>query len=272
MMTLRFAARLRGVVARWLAIVAAVGPTTAGRAEEPVVAPDSAAVTHPSRGQFGQRVRERLRMVERQIERPSDPRRPVTDPRVLQAMRTVPRHAFVPKPRQWQAYDDSPLPIGEGQTISQPYIVALMTELLAVRPGDRVLEVGTGSGYQAAVLAELTPHVFSIEIVPELHERAQRLLAELGYGTVRTRLGDGFDGWPEHAPFQCILMTCAIDEVPAPLWEQLASDGRLVLPLGEVTSVQELVVLTKGPDGQRQMQRVIPVRFVPTTGKAQQQD
>lgn len=278
---------MRGRIARWLAVVAALAPA-AGRAQPPAPASsaandttaaplagstaDSPTLAPSPRGAAGERTRERLRMVERQIAHPPDTRRPVEDPRVLQAMRAVPRHAFVPKSRGWQAYDDSPLPIGEGQTISQPYIVALMTELLMLRPGDRVLEVGTGSGYQAAVLAELTPHVFTIEIVPQLHERARRLLADLGYGTVRTRLGDGFDGWPQYAPYQGILMTCAIDEVPAPLWDQLAVGGRMVLPLGDMASAQELVVLIKGDDGQRQMQRILPVRFVPTTGKAQTPD
>jgi protein-L-isoaspartate(D-aspartate) O-methyltransferase len=258
-------------VARWLAVVAALAPAAVGRAHPAPQPADSSAVADRPRGHAQERSRDRQRMVDRQIARGGPFRQPVTDARVLAAMRAVPRHEFVPRAMRWRAYEDTPLPIGEGQTISQPYIVALMTELLALRPGDKVLEIGTGSGYQAAVLAELTPHVFSIEIVPQLYERARSVLADLGYTTIRTRLGDGFDGWPEEAPFHAIIMTCAIDEVPDPLWRQLAPGGRLVLPLGDRSSTQDLVVLTKDAAGGRQLRRVVPVRFVPTTGKAQQQ-
>ena len=166
-------------------------------------------------------------MVARQLQR-----RDITDPRVLIAMGTVPRHRFVPGALASQAYGDYPLPIGGGQTISQPYIVALMTQWAEVAPGDKVLEVGTGSGYQAAVLAELTEKVFSIEIRPELARRASALLKEMGYGRVQVRSGDGYRGWPEEAPFDAILVTAAAPRVPPALAAQLKEGGRLVIPLG----------------------------------------
>lgn len=192
--------------------------------------------------------------------------RDITDERVLAAMRRVPRHRFVPAAQRPWAYDDRPLPIGHEQTISQPYIVALMTQLAALEPGDRVLEIGTGSGYQAAVLAELGCEVWSIEIVRPLGERAGRLLAELGYDRVHTRIGDGYRGWPEHAPFDAVLVTAAPPEIPEPLLEQLAVGGRLVVPVGR--GVQDLIVVTRTEDGFPR-RRHIPVRFVPMTGEAQ---
>jgi protein-L-isoaspartate(D-aspartate) O-methyltransferase len=159
--------------------------------------------------------------------------RGVRDSSVLDAMRTVPRHRFVPAGHAYQAYADQPLPTGEGQTISQPYIVALMTELLGCGPKDTVLEIGTGSGYQAAVLAELVAHVYSIEIVEILARRADSTLKELGYGNISVKAGDGYRGWPEHAPFDAIIVTAAPDHIPEPLVEQLKVGGRLVIPVGD---------------------------------------
>ncbi|MGD8608625.1 MAG: protein-L-isoaspartate(D-aspartate) O-methyltransferase [Myxococcales bacterium] len=208
------------------------------------------------------RVEERNQMVRKQIEA-----RGIHDRSVLQAMRTVPRHRFVPPSERAYAYDDRPLPIGHGQTISQPYIVALMTELARVRPGDHVLEVGTGSGYQAAVLAEIGVKVYSIEIVEPLAKRAQKLLDELGYGKrVEVRQGDGYGGWPGHAPFDAIVVTAAPPKIPEPLKQQLAVGGRLIIPVGE--HFQSLLRITRTKDGFRE-ESVIPVRFVPMTGKAQ---
>jgi protein-L-isoaspartate(D-aspartate) O-methyltransferase len=191
----------------------------------------------------------------------------IRDPKVLAAMRKVPRHAFVPPEWRDRAYDDRPLPIGEDQTISQPYIVAFMTEQLALKPGERVLEIGTGSGYQAAILAELVKDVYTIEIVEPLGKRAAETLKRLGYARVHTRLGDGYRGWPEAAPFHAIIVTCAPDAVPKPLIEQLAEGGRMVIPVGEAGGPQQLIVLRK-ENGKLVTQRTLPVRFVPMTGEA----
>ncbi len=187
--------------------------------------------------------------------------RGVSDARVLAAMRRVPRHEFVPEGLRAYAYDDTPLPIGEGQTISQPYIVALMTELAQLKPGDRVLEVGTGSGYQAAVLAELTTSVYTVEIRPSLAARAKTVLERLGYHTVKTRTGDGYHGWPEAAPFDAILVTAAPNQLPEPLVSQLAEGGRLVAPIGPPGN-QELMGYAKRK-GRLLTERVLPVSFVP---------
>jgi len=192
--------------------------------------------------------------------------RGVRDKRVLAAMRSVPRHEFCPPRVRRQAYADHPLPIGEGQTISQPYIVALMTELLEPKPDHKVLEIGTGSGYQAAVLAGLVKTVYTIEIVPALAKRAERDLARLDYTNVKVLCGDGFKGWPEHAPFDGIIVTCAPEQVPKPLLEQLKLGGRLVIPVGPQWEGQWLKVLTKKAQGLESRQ-VIPVRFVPMTGQ-----
>jgi protein-L-isoaspartate(D-aspartate) O-methyltransferase len=202
----------------------------------------------------------RAAMVEMQIAA-----RGIHDPGVLAAMRRVPRHEFVPARVRERAYADHPLPIGEGQTISQPYVVALMTELAAVAPGARVLEVGTGSGYQAAVLAELGADVYTIEIVERLAQSARATLDRLGYGRVHTRHGDGYRGWPEAAPFAAIVVTAAPPEVPPALLAQLAPGGRRVVPVG--TGEQELQVHERTPDGIR-VRRVTPVQFVPMTGGA----
>jgi len=208
------------------------------------------------------RQEEREEMVNRQIAA-----RGVSDERVLQAMRTVPRHRFVPERLSRSAYNDHPLPIGEGQTISQPYIVALMTETLEVEEEDRVLEIGTGSAYQAAVLAELVAEVYSIEIRGPLAESAAALLEELEYGNVHTKHADGYYGWPEAAPFDHIMITAAVDHVPPPLLEQLAVGGRLILPLGNPFAHQSLVVVAKLENGFR-MQEILGVLFVPMTGAA----
>jgi protein-L-isoaspartate(D-aspartate) O-methyltransferase len=190
------------------------------------------------------------------------------DPAVIRAMRTVPREQFVPRQLQPQAYLDSPLPIGNGQTISQPYIVAVMSHLAGVQAGDRVYELGTGSGYQAAVLGAMGVTVYSVEIVPELAERAAATLARLGYDQVHVRAGDGYLGWPEAAPFDAVVVTAAHPRIPQPLVDQLKPGGRLVMPLGGTHEVQQLTVLIKQPDGSLQRQKVLPVRFVPVTGDA----
>jgi protein-L-isoaspartate(D-aspartate) O-methyltransferase len=184
---------------------------------------------------------------------------------VLRAMAKVPRHRFVPPALIGAAYVDRSLPIGMGQTISQPFIVALMTDLLEPAPGARVLEVGTGSGYHAAVLAECFARVYTIEIVPPLGEQARRLLAELGYRNIDVRIGDGYRGWPEAAPFDAILVTAAPDHVPQPLVDQLAPGGRLVIPVGPRDGRQELLVITKARDGRTVTRKTLAVRFVPLT-------
>lgn len=187
------------------------------------------------------------------------------DQAVIEAMGTVERHEFVPEQLLAQSYEDRPLPIGAGQTISQPYIVALMTDLAEVGPDSVVLEIGTGSGYQAAVLAEIVDHVYTIEIVETLGRRATDTLARLGYDNVDVRIGDGYQGWPEFAPFDAILVTAAPEEVPAPLVEQLAVGGKMVIPVGPQDSVQYLRVLEKSDDGTVSTRNVLPVRFVPFT-------
>lgn len=188
------------------------------------------------------------------------------DPAVIRAIRAVPRHEFVPPALRAHAYGNHPLPIGGGQTISQPYIVAIMSHLLGVEAGDKVYELGTGSGYQAAVLAAMGVEVYSVEIVPELAQRAQAILGRLGYDKVRVRAGDGYLGWPEAAPFDGIIVTAAADQVPEPLIAQLAVGGRLVMPIGGAGWVQQLVVMEKAPDGTLERKDVLPVRFVPVTG------
>ena len=185
--------------------------------------------------------------------------------RVLASLGTVPRHMLVPERHRSNAYADRPLPIGRGQTISQPYIVALMTELLQPRPGDAVLEVGTGSGYQAAILSLLVGHVYTIEIVEELARRAAGDLARLGYANVTVRAGDGYKGWPRHAPFDGIVVTAAPKEVPPPLIAQLKPGGRLVMPLEDALGHQSLIVLEKDRSGRLVRRKVIAVRFVPLT-------
>jgi protein-L-isoaspartate(D-aspartate) O-methyltransferase len=203
----------------------------------------------------------RAAMVEKQIVK-----RGVTDSLVLAAMRKVPRHEFVPESYRGYSYADEPLPIGEGQTISQPYIVALMTETLKLNRDSRVLEVGTGSGYQAAVLAEVAASVYTIEIVESLCRKATVTLASLGYKNVHVRCGDGYRGWPEEAPFDAIIVTAAPDHVPQPLVDQLKPGGKMSIPVGDV--YQELMLITKTESGVVE-QNILPVRFVPMTGEAE---
>jgi protein-L-isoaspartate(D-aspartate) O-methyltransferase len=191
--------------------------------------------------------------------------RPVLGASVIAAMGKVPRHRFVPVLQDMFAYDNRPLPIGEGQTISQPYIVALMTDLLDPKPSDIVLEVGTGSGYQAAVLAELVAKVYTIEIVEPLGKRAAKLLRDLGYRNVEVRIGDGYGGWPEAAPFDAIVVTAAPAAVPQPLIDQLRPGGKMVIPIGGPNEVQQLLLVQKQADGGATTKRTLPVRFVPLT-------
>ncbi len=201
---------------------------------------------------------QRAEMVREQIEA-----RGVRNPEVLRVMRETPRHLFVPEALRSFAYLDQPLPIGSGQTISQPYIVAVMTELLQPDKTQKVLEIGTGSGYQAAVLSPLVKHLYTIEIVPELAKRSAEVLKKLGCGNVTVRQGDGYLGWPEEAPFDRIMLTAAPSEVPKSLLGQLKPGGRLVAPVGETLSGQDLVVVEKGADGKIRERSIIPVRFVP---------
>jgi protein-L-isoaspartate(D-aspartate) O-methyltransferase len=202
-------------------------------------------------------------MVERQIEA-----RGIKSPAVLAAMRKVPRHRFVPAGAVNVAYEDHPLPIGLAQTISQPYIVAYMTEAAEISPTDKVLEIGTGSGYQAAILGEVARTVYTIEIIPELAERARGVLAELGYANVQVKAGNGYLGWPEHAPFDAIVVTAAPDEVPQALVDQLAVGGRMVIPVGSANQDMMIIERTKSGVVER---RTIPVRFVPMTGKPEKE-
>jgi protein-L-isoaspartate(D-aspartate) O-methyltransferase len=201
-------------------------------------------------------------MVEQQIEA-----RGISDPATLSALRTVPRHEFLPIRLRSEACADYPLPIGHGQTISQPFIVAFMTEAIRPQPGERILEIGAGSGYQAAVLAQMGAQVYTIEIVEPLAEMARQTLERLGYKNARVKSGDGFRGWPEHAPFDAIIVTCAPDKIPPDLVAQLRDGGRMIIPVGSGMN-QELVLLRK-TGGKIEKQSVLPVRFVPMTGEAQ---
>ena len=246
---------MRRTALLWLltALLVACGAPASRPAEQP-----PSATPMESQEEIWQARREE--MVETQIRR-----RGVTDDAVLRVMETVPRHLFVPADAVNRAYGDFPLPIGYGQTISQPYIVAVMTELLAVSPGDRVLEIGTGSAYQAAVLAELTDDVYTIEIVPELCEQATDRLRTLGYDAVEVRCGDGYYGWEEAAPFDGIMVTAAPDHIPQPLVSQLADGGRMVIPVGPPGAYQVLWLLER--DGEQiTSRRMMDVRFVPLTG------
>jgi protein-L-isoaspartate(D-aspartate) O-methyltransferase len=219
---------------------------------------DPAPVEPPA---FKERITEREAMVQTQLAS-----RDISSTTVLSAMRRVPRHALIPEQMRPLAYADHPLPIGHDQTISQPYIVAAMTQAAQLKPSARVLEVGTGSGYQGAVLAELASEVYTIEIVAPLAERAKRDLGALGYKNIRFRTGDGYKGWPEAAPFDAIIVTAAPPEVPPPLVEQLKVGGRLVIPVGKY--YQELIVIERTEEGAIR-RTLMPVRFVPMTGEAQ---
>jgi protein-L-isoaspartate(D-aspartate) O-methyltransferase len=201
---------------------------------------------------------ERQRMVRDHMEA-----RGIRDARVLEAMRDVPRHLFVPEQLRYRAHSDGPLPIGRGQTISQPYIVALMTELARPKPTDRTLEIGTGSGYQAAVLAELVDHVYTIELEESLARQAETVLQGLKYDNITVRAGDGYAGWPEHAPFDIIMVTAAPDHVPQPLIDQLKPGGRMVVPVGATYSVQQLQLIEKDASGRVTTKNVSGVMFVP---------
>ena len=209
----------------------------------------------------------RKQMVRTQIAHPPDYREPVRDKDVLQAMQTVPRHLFVPPGDAPRAYGDYPLPIGYGQTISQPYIVALMTEMLEVGPEHRVLEVGTGSGYQAAILSHLVREVYTVEIIKALGERAAERLRNLNHDNVKVKIADGFYGWEEHAPFDRIIVTCASTLVPPPLLKQLKPGGRICIPVGGQYRVQYLTLVNKSETGVITMRKRLPVRFVPLTRK-----
>lgn len=190
--------------------------------------------------------------------------RDITDKATLAAMRAIPRHRFIPEELSPDAYIDSPLPIGEGQTISQPYMVAFMTQALRLKPGDRVLEIGTGSGYQAAVLSEMVRVVYTIEIVEPLALRAKELLDTMGYDNVHVRIGDGYHGWPSEAPFDAIMVTAGAEEIPPELIVQLKEGGRLIIPVGPHNGIRELVLLTK-KKGKVRRKNLMPVRFVPFT-------
>lgn len=193
----------------------------------------------------------------------------INNQEVIDAMRHVPRHLFVHESQRNQAYQNNPLPIGHGQTISQPFIVAYMSEMLEIEPGDKVLEIGTGSGYHAAVLSELTPHVFSIEIIKPLGELSANRYEDLGYRTIRTKIDDGYYGWEEHAPFDKIIVTAAPGHIPPPLMDQLKPGGMMAIPVGSPYQTQNLMKVTKTEDGKVRTERMLPVRFVPMTGDAQ---
>ena len=210
---------------------------------------------------ISERADEREAMVKMQLSS-----RGIRDKLVLEAMHQVSRHLFIPESHRREAYADHPVPIGFRQTISQPYIVAFMTEALELRPEDRVLEIGTGSGYQAAILGELAREVFTIEIIPQLGERSKELLARLGYKNIQVRTGDGYKGWPEEAPFDAIIVTAAPPQVPQPLLDQLKVGGRMIIPVGEFN--QGLILITRTVKGYER-RNVLPVRFVPMTGEAQ---
>lgn len=207
------------------------------------------------------RAAEREAMVKRQLAA-----RDIHDKRVLDAMRQVPRHLFIPENGRREAYQDHPVPIGLRQTISQPYIVAYMTQALKLQPEDRVLEIGTGSGYQAAILGELVREVYSIEIIPQLGARSRKLLVQLGYDNIQVRIGDGYKGWPEKEPFDAIIVTAAPPQVPQPLLDQLKVGGRMIIPVGKFN--QGLLLITRTATGYDR-RNVMPVRFVPMTGEAQ---
>jgi protein-L-isoaspartate(D-aspartate) O-methyltransferase len=249
--------RAGAVVVAALAMIVA---TCAAPVETSVGA--SSRVASPSEQSPQNREGDRMQMVDEQLLA-----RDITDPRVVDAMRRVPRDRFVPADQRPWAYEDRPLPIGYRQTISQPYIVAYMTQALRLTSNDKVLEIGTGSGYQAAVLAELVAAVYSIEIVQELATRAEETLTELGYTNVHVRAGDGYAGWPEEAPFDAIIVTAAPDHIPQPLVDQLGLGGRLIIPVGQ--NRQALTILTRTADG-IERESDLPVMFVPMTGEAEQ--
>ena len=217
--------------------------------------------------EFAEQRQQMVAEIKRDVQRTADSiGRDVLESRVLKAMNTVPRHQFVPRIHLGRAYENRPLPIGSGQTISQPYIVALMTELLQPQPEDRILEIGTGSGYQAAILAELVEQVYSIEILEALGKSSAQLLSQLGYTNVQTLIADGYNGWAEHAPFDGIIVTAAISHIPPPLIKQLKPGGRMIIPVGSPFLTQRLTLLEKDPQGAITTRQLLPVRFVAFTG------
>jgi protein-L-isoaspartate(D-aspartate) O-methyltransferase len=249
--------------ARPIAVSALFAAWLAGcdRSPEPRRSPAGEPATEPTAVATDWAQAARQRMVKEQIAA-----RGVDDPRVLAALAKVPRHEFIPEEGRDHAYEDHPVPIGHGQTISQPYIVAIMTQLARLDARSKVLEIGTGSGYQAAVLGEVAGEVYTIEILPPLAKRAEETLARLAYANVHVRAGDGYQGWPENAPFDAVVVTAAPPEIPAPLREQLAVGGRMVIPVGD--RYQELRVITRTETGFEERTE-FPVRFVPMTGEAQ---
>lgn len=209
-----------------------------------------------------------IRLIEADVRHTSEYLKQSTlDTRVLDAMAKVPRHEFVPPHLVGKAYQNRPLPIGHGQTISQPYIVAIMTDLLDIEPGHRILEIGTGSGYQAAVVAELNTRVWSIEIIPPLGRQAQTRLQRLGYDNINVRIGDGYYGWPEQGQFDAIIVTAAASHIPPPLLQQLKPGGKMIIPVGSAFSTQQLILITRGDNDKFITRQVLPVRFVPLTGE-----
>jgi len=254
--------RISGILSAALILLAAcnVAPPERSKRTSSTPSPEAQAIPSEEAEAFAQ---QREEMVTKTIKN-----RGITDEDVLQAMESVPRHQFVPEEQQAQAYGDFPLPIGFGQTISQPYIVAMMTELLELEEGEKVLEIGTGSGYQAAVLDELPDvEVYTVEIIPELAQRAEETLDKLGYTDVHCKQGDGYHGWPEQAPFDAIIVTAAPDHVPQPLREQLAVRGRMVIPIGPRGGYQTLWKFVKQPDGEMKAYNKGGVAFVPFTGQ-----
>jgi protein-L-isoaspartate(D-aspartate) O-methyltransferase len=238
------------------------GNPAATKPPVPPSKPETVSKKAPAReSEVHERAAEREAMVKRQLAG-----RDIDDPRVLDAMRRVPRHFFIPEKQRREAYGDFPIPIGLKQTISQPYIVAYMTQALQLQKSDRVLEIGTGSGYQAAVLGELVREVYTIEIIPELGERSEKLLGDLGYRNIHVRVGDGYKGWPDKAPFDAIIVTAAPPRLPQPLLDQLKIGGRMIIPVGNTR--QELVFIHRTQDGYEQ-NNVLPVAFVPMTGEVQ---
>lgn len=227
---------------------------------------DTTDTTRWTPPRFSERREERHRMVREQIGN-----RGINDQAVIKAMQHVPRHEFVPQSRKHNAYEDRPLPIGHDQTISQPYIVAFMTQALDLDSTDKVLEIGTGSGYQAALLSEITPRVYTIEIVEPLARKARERFKQLGYSTIRVKIGDGYQGWPAYAPFDAIIVTAAPDHIPSPLIQQLKPGGIMVIPVGSTYSVQKLKKIRKTAEGDIETQTLLPVRFVPMTGEAEEQ-
>jgi protein-L-isoaspartate(D-aspartate) O-methyltransferase len=260
--------RILIVITLGIFILVGAAKSSALSEQDQKIKPSQPAKTSWTPPRFSEYHRERSLMVQSQMMHRSPG---VRDRAVLEAMRQVPRHLFVPRALKRAAHADRPLPIGHGQTISQPYIVGLMTEALKMKPNAKVLEIGTGSGYQAAVLSELTPRVFTIEIIRPLGQEAGERLQKLGYLTIKAKIGDGYFGWPEEAPFDGIIVTCAAGHIPTPLIEQLREGGRMVIPVGGTFEVQRLMVIIKDQEGKVKTEELLPVRFVPMTGAIRQQ-